>query len=103
MKSNSSNSSSNTSNTGTNTEIINAIKDAARAARAARTGAKEPARGYQRRAGKYLAQIGVGNNKIYLGTFDTAEAATAAYNRAKAQLQSLRATSTVTNTAATPL
>lgn len=95
MKSNS----SNTSNTGTNTEIINAIKDAARAAR---TGAKEPARGYQRRAGKYLAQIGVGPAKVYLGTFDTAEAATAAYNRAKAQLQSLRATNTVTNTAATP-
>lgn len=71
--------------------IINAIKQAAKADRAARTGAKEPVRGYQRRGDKFLAQIGVGNNKVYLGTFDTAEAATAAYNRAKAQLEQLRA------------
>lgn len=77
----------NSTNT-SSTEIINAIKEAARAARA---GTEKPARGYQRRGDKFLAQIGIGSAKVYLGTFDTAEAATAAYNRAKEQLEQLRA------------
>lgn len=54
-------------------------------------------RGYVQRGNRYLATLGIGTRKIYLGSFASAAEATAAFLRAKAQRDALRATGSMPN------
>ena len=46
------------------------------------TRARRAAKGIRSRCGRYQAHIGIDGKQVYLGTFDTAEAASAAYEAA---------------------
>lgn len=64
---------------------------AAMRARAAQVRTPRAVRGYRRRGTKFQAILGVGKEKVYLGSFDTAEAATAAYREAVLARQAAQA------------
>lgn len=52
----------------------------------ANTRPRRSTKGVRPRSGRYQAQIGVGGKSVHLGTFDTEEAASAAYAQASRQV-----------------